>query len=308
MKDVCIVIPTHERPAYVRRCLAYYASFSCQIVICDSSQAAWREPLPSNVDYYHWPGLRFADKVARAAAMVGEAFVALAPDDDFLFQGAVAKGAHALRSNGALSACVGDVLAFPERPPFAIVARRAGGAAHSVSAHAQQNIVSYLENYHQILWSLFRRETLQLCFDSLRAAGFANENFFELSIATLCAGRGGICYIDDYWILREVTTREHWGSRHAPITSDNVSTMADDVARFTALCDSALFAGAAKLALAAYLSGSAADVRHAPLRTRIATVIGGAIARARDRLLHRVKWRTDRRFAAILTALDDGTK
>lgn len=299
MKNTCIVIPTHERQAYLRRCVAYYKDFSCKIVICDSSVMAYPDKMPQNISYYHLPGKRFAEKILLALTVVAEDLVVLAPDDDFLFQGALIKGAEILRKNLALQACVGDVLAFPDKPPFRVVARCAGGAANAVSSSAEINIRTYLANYHQILWSLFRRDTLKLCLEIIERAKFENENFFELTIAAICAGKGGIYYLDDYWILREVTHRDHWGSKHLAITKTSLNSMQSDVIRYHKFIDDSLFLGAADLALSAYLSIGDKSSEKSSLINSIKSFIARGIAKLKNRNSGCVDWVNDPRFVMI---------
>lgn len=303
MKDVCIVIPTHERPAYLRRCIAYYAKFACRIVICDSSAAGYPDALPQNIQYYHLPGKRFAEKVSFALTLVDEDFVALTPDDDFLFEASLCSGANILRNNPVLRACVGDVLTFAEQPPFRIIGRCTGSAASAVSPSVERNVRTYLANYHQILWSVFRRETLMLCFETIQQAGFENENFFEIAIATLCAGRGGIHYLDDYWILREVTAGDHWGKRHAPITTDSVVRMDSDVRRFRHLSDSLLFAGAGEVALSAYLSKDDQKPGYVALISSARHLLRRALEKMKDGRAGQLKYDTDPRFVPIREAI-----
>jgi glycosyltransferase domain-containing protein len=301
MNDVCVVIPTHERHAYLCRCINYYAEFACKVIICDSSEVAFQYVLPQNFQYYHWPGKKFPEKVLCATRLIGEEFVALSPDDDFLFAGALRQGAEALRKKPALRACVGDVLAYPAQGPFRVIARCAGGSANAESANADRNIRTYLGQYHQILWSVFRRETLALCFECIQQAEFKNENFFELLIATLCAGQGGIHYVDDYWILREVTEREHWGGKHVPITRNNFGFMDEDVGKFRQLCDKALFEGAAEAALSAYLSKE--DEPMLGLVAAVSRLVAQVIARLKNSVFHKVNWERDPRFLPIRKAL-----
>lgn len=303
MRDVCIVIPTHERPAYLRRCLVYYANFACRIVVCDSSEIGYQEEIPQNVNYYHLPGRRFAEKVSFMLSLVEEDLIALVPDDDFLFEGALISGADILRKGSALRACVGDVLAYPDKPPFQVISRCAGNAANADSSNAELNICTYLSKYHQILWSLFRRDTLMLCFESIQEAKFENENFFELFIATICAGQGGIHYLDDYWILREVTQHEHWGGRHVSITKESVILMEADVGKFRQMIDRLLFVGAGDLALSAYLSKEKKDSGYSSFGSYVKDVISRGVEKLKVRSFGRVKWKTDCRFLPIRKVL-----
>jgi hypothetical protein len=249
------------------------------------------------------PDKRFAEKISFALSLAEQDLIALAPDDDFLFEGALYRGADILRKNPALRACVGDVLAFPDKPPFRVIARGAGSAAGAGSSSAELNIRTYLAHYHQILWSVFRRDTLMLCFESIEQAGFENENFFELSIATLCSGKGGIHYLDDYWILREVTQDEHWGRRHVSITNDNVTLMQSDVEKFRNLCDSTLFVGAGELALSAYLSKDERISGKVSFISSARDFVFSVFERLRNRIFGIVKWKSDPRFLPIRKAI-----
>lgn len=296
MNDVCIIIPTHERPGYLARCMKYYAGFACQVVVADSSAQAWGGPVPANIRYCHLPGLRFAPKLAMVLGSVEQDLVALAPDDDFLFPGAVAAGAAVMRDERGLQACVGDVLSYPEQPPFRIIARCASAVGSAAGPDGAANIRRYLGSYHQVLWSLFRRETLALCMDGIAAAGFDNDNFFELSIATLCAGRGGIHYLRDCWILREVSAGDHWGRRHLPVSRSHLGALQADVARFSALVDPALFPGAGALALQAYLDGQEAPAPRLARWRRL-------LARLGQPNFGRADWQRDARLLPMRAAL-----
>jgi glycosyltransferase domain-containing protein len=256
MRNLCIVIPTHERHQYLARCIDYYSKFDCKVIVCDSSVKSYHPPCYANVDYYHLPGQKFAEKVLFALSVSTEDFIALSPDDDFLFEGALYRGLDVLHQQANVQACVGDVLGFPEKPPFKVIARSSGrGVINATSDNPAINIQNYLFNYHQILWSLFRRETLKISFELLKEAAFVNENFFEITLATICAGKGGIYYLEDDWILRELSESVHWGSKHEALTQVKNFWANPDAARFKQLIDGELFHGAAELALTSYLNG-----------------------------------------------------
>lgn len=256
MNDICIIIPTHDRHNYLVRSLKYYSGFNCQVFVCDSSAQRYSQTLPANVSYHHLPGQRFAEKILYALTISSHPFLALSPDDDFLFEESLTLGMEALEANSRARACVGDVLSFPDVPPFRIVSHdSSAGVTDAVSNDSSKNIRNYLLNYHQILWGMFRRDALQKCFSVIAEADYSNENFFEMTIATICAGDGGIHYLDDLWILRELSLSEHWGTRHRQIGREINLEMDIDVAKFRRLIDAELFDGAAEVALNAYLEG-----------------------------------------------------
>lgn len=303
MNSVCILIPSHERPDYLRRCFFYYASFMCNIVICDSSKSEYQEPLPKNITYYHLPGKQFAEKVIFALNLISEELVALVPDDDFLFEDSLRKVVQLLHRNPALRACVGDVLVYPDKPPFRVIGHASGSLANAISISAKENIATYLGQYHQILWSAFRRDTLLLCFHGIMQAQFANDNFFELSIATLCAGKGGIRYLDDFWILREVTQGAHWGSRHVTISRESVGSMEEDVRKFRQMIDGILFTGAADLALTSYLAHGNGTLEKSPLMIFVRVLWPRVIRWVRRKITAQPALEIDPRFNQIRKAI-----
>ena len=303
MRDLCVVIPTHERHHYLTRSIAYYSRFDCQVMVCDSSAEAYPHPVPANVAYHHLPGQRFPDKILHALALSSCQFLALSPDDDFLFEESLYKGVDALVANPRAQACVGDVLSFPDAPPFRIVSRDSGRAmVDALSDDALRNIRNYLFNYHQILWGLFRREALHKSFSVIAAARYGNENFFEVTIATLCAGSGGVHYLDDFWILRELSPSEHWGTRHRQIGREIDLKTDVDVAKFRRLIDAELFAGASDAALKAYLEGRPALQKFALLR-RAFSRIAGLLPRKEQPPREIMQTDGDRRFAPIISAI-----
>lgn len=259
MRNLCIVIPTHERHQYLARCIGYYGKFDCSVMVCDSSAGVYQAAFPDNVIYCHLPGKMFAEKILFALSACTQDFIALSPDDDFLFEEALYKGLEVLHQRLNVQACVGDVLGYPDIPPFRVVSRASGsGVINATSADPKMNIQNYLFNYHQILWSLFRREALEVSFSLIRKAAFSNENFFELTIAAICAGKGGVYYMDDYWILRELSSIAHWGTKHKPLTRVESIESHSDMISYLELVDNELFPGAGELALSSYLSGQRA--------------------------------------------------
>jgi glycosyltransferase domain-containing protein len=87
MKDRCtIVIPTHNRPHYLERCVRWFAALGMPIVVADSSAAEWRSELRGAVCYIHKPGgfEVYRQKLVAAVAEITTPFLALCADDDFI--------------------------------------------------------------------------------------------------------------------------------------------------------------------------------------------------------------------------------
>lgn len=253
MRNLCIVIPTHERHRHLARCIDYYSKFDCKVIVCDSSAVPYKSTCSGNVVYYHLPSQKFAEKILFAIRVCKYDFIALCPDDDFFFEDSLSKGVEILRANELAQVCVGEVIMFYEEPPFRVVAQPGWHALYFDATDLPgDRIGAYLSNYQQVLWSLYRVDALRVCFEIIRDADYKNENFFELTIATICAGKGGICLLDDYWIVRELSVKEHWGTRHGSILAIKDLSEDKDAKTFCRLMSAALFPGAGELALGAY--------------------------------------------------------
>jgi glycosyltransferase domain-containing protein len=89
LADCTIIIPTHERAAYLRRAVAWFEGFGCPIIIADSSAEPSLAPSPgSRQVLLHMPGgfEVYIAKLAAAAEQVRTPFVALCADDDFILR------------------------------------------------------------------------------------------------------------------------------------------------------------------------------------------------------------------------------
>jgi len=249
-----ILIPTH-RHQYLSRSIRYFQQFDFPIVYCDSSDQAWSERLPGNIQYLHCPKLNFAQKILFALQKIGTPYVTLCADDDFLNENALHEGLSQLEMKPRLTAAVGRTLAFDDIEPDKFYQIGSNAPWPEVEGECEDNLKNYMSNYHQILWSLFRKDILQTAMNMVDKAKFENDNFIELVISTLCAGNGGIAMLDDWWEAREITTlQQHWGQRNRTISFEYLadSTSKEDVSRFLEIIDAELGVGCGRLVLGAY--------------------------------------------------------
>jgi glycosyltransferase domain-containing protein len=82
-----ILIPTHNRPEYLARCVRWFSEFSCPIVIADSSALISCGGLQSaRLVHLHCPGgfEVYPRKLQLALERVTTPFVAMCADDDFI--------------------------------------------------------------------------------------------------------------------------------------------------------------------------------------------------------------------------------
>ncbi len=228
-----IVVPSHNRHQYLERSIKYFSNFEANIIYVDSSAQPYTKKLPHNICYFHLPFLSFPEKALFAIKQCHTEYIAFCADDDFLIESSLLIGITNLNANKKLTASVGHYLAFNENFNGEFFKPGKHVDWPDVERDCQKNIINYLSNYHQILWALYRRSTIELAYETIVKSKFSNDNFIELVIATVCAGTGGVSFIDQYWGVRELSADDHWGLRHSSLhTIKNFSEISNDVECF----------------------------------------------------------------------------
>lgn len=112
---ITIIIPTFERPEFLRRSLDYWSVYPVNVIVIDGSIAPAlaidRFLLPTNVQYYHLP-ISLEERFSFAATMLVGTYAALISDDEFLAYSALDLAANILDAESEVSAVLGATLAF----------------------------------------------------------------------------------------------------------------------------------------------------------------------------------------------------
>lgn len=110
-KRCTIIIPTHNRPQYLERCVRWFLELGCPIVIADSSAYPWASALrtTSGVKYVHRPGGFdvYPGKLRLALDAVATPLVAMCADDDFITWEGLEASATFLDAHQDYAACQG---------------------------------------------------------------------------------------------------------------------------------------------------------------------------------------------------------
>ena len=115
--SVTIVIPTHCRHSYLRRCVDWFSKGGYPIVVADSTSTPWNVPSPlRNVNYVHVPGgfEVYTNKLLQALNRVNTPFVAFCADDDLILPSGLDQSVDFLKSNVDYSFCQGYSYLFQE--------------------------------------------------------------------------------------------------------------------------------------------------------------------------------------------------
>lgn len=117
MTAVCtILVPTHNRPHYLERCVRWFLDLPYPIVIADSSAAEWQSALRvhERVRYIHMPGGLevYLRKLQKGLAAVETPYVAMCADDDFITADGLVQSIRFLDAHPDYSFCQGYAFLF----------------------------------------------------------------------------------------------------------------------------------------------------------------------------------------------------
>ena len=103
-KQITILIPTHNRPAYLTRSLSWFLSGGFRVIVADSSKTLNDDvsrSQNSELTYLHRPGgyETYTAKIYEALRLVDTPYVALCADDDFILYEGLEQGVRFLDSN-----------------------------------------------------------------------------------------------------------------------------------------------------------------------------------------------------------------
>ena len=115
--SVTIVIPTHCRHGYLKRCVDWFSKGGYPIVVVDSTLTPWDVPSElCNVKYIYVPGgfEVYLKKFLLALNQVKTPYVAFCGDDDFILPSGLDQSVDFLKSNDDYSFCQGYSYMFQE--------------------------------------------------------------------------------------------------------------------------------------------------------------------------------------------------
>ncbi len=206
--DVTIFIPTHERPGYLARILAYWShhGMAGRVVVCDSSRESFaRVGDFGAVRYFPFPGVPFAEKVARCLGEVDTPLVVFNADDDFLAPRAVAECARFLREHPDHSSAQGKQAVFTVegeslrfRPVYLSQCRM-----NVDSDDPGERLAQALSPYMNQFYAVHGTETFRDYFQQAAESGIQSGSLLEilLSLFSAVAGKHGI--LDVFYYTRE---------------------------------------------------------------------------------------------------------
>lgn len=254
MHNFTLIIPTHNRHHYLVRSMKYFKDLDANILYCDSTNELFEGEIFSNMKYIHMPGKRFYEKIIFALNEVTTDLVVMCADDDFILINALYNGSDFLINNKNYKTLVGKYVGFNEKfdGKFFPIYQK---LPEDIDLGYEKNSEIFFKNYYQILWSMSHKNVLIKAFQIINEVKFHNDNFIEIVIGACACYEGGIKFLNNIWGVREISTLEHWGNQHKPITNMEIANEKGDYMRFSETIDSKTNFGYAKKIMINYLLG-----------------------------------------------------
>lgn len=211
---ITCLVPTHRRPAFLRRLLRFYRECppGFGFVIVDSSEAAVADENARVVDEavtaglqvaHRRIGLDFVGKLAQALGEVRSPFVMLVADDDVLFPAACHRCADFLERNPDYVSAQGrTALLYPDRKRFAVMRLKGFDVDDTEPfARCQRLADSFFSNFY----SVYRTADLARNFALTAAATDSRLSYTmpEMLLSQLSLIRGRVKLLPAMHLLME---------------------------------------------------------------------------------------------------------
>lgn len=284
MEDFTLLVPTHNRHQYLKRSIEYFKDLNAEVIYCDSSQVKYEGILPTNIKYLHLPDKNFSEKILSAISLVNTSKIALCADDDFILHESLYKGNDFLNRNGDYSSVVGQYACFKKDFDGAFYEMYKWNINdRNINEDPVSNAKSFFNNYHQILWAMYRKDVIVDSFNAISKSGFKNDNFIELSIGALACFKGGIKIFNFIWGVREINDGDHWAVYHPPLYMIQKKKLEVDFTQFKKSIDAVTFDGYSDIVMSSYLDNQLKNKNI--IKRKIKKIIPDAIMKIIKKIL-----------------------
>jgi glycosyltransferase domain-containing protein len=206
-----VVLLSHNRPAFLRRAMAYYSALSCRVLVLDSStqaldSAETRHPF---VDYRHVSQFAywgFQAKLAHGVGLVETPYMVLAADDDFIVHDSLHQTLAFLESNPDYGLCHGYCMMYVSQANSVGYLRRDKKVREDYDDEsAEDRIVSYMGQYLPPFYAVTRTGLLKDFFEAMPDRGF---EWMEIGHVYYLLARGKARVLPIPYVVREVNVGE----------------------------------------------------------------------------------------------------
>jgi len=218
---ISILIPTHNRHAYLSRLLEYYEGESFRLFVADSTSIPYELAAGQKApNYFHLPGKSLTQKLTLVLARIDTPYVLLCADDDFVIPAAIHTCVRFLESQPSYSVAMGNVLCYlrdyigEDRVEFApAFLDRKGQDTVIEEEQPLARLSLFFRQYREIFYAVHRTENLKTGFagmDGIITRLYLNE--YLTVVVPLLTGK--FVELPILYQVREYAPNT--GDRHSP--------------------------------------------------------------------------------------------
>ncbi len=115
--NITLMVPTYERPAFIKRLIWFYSRTTIRILIADGSKKQSLseldcEKMPDSIQYLHQPGVPFRKRLEWLAQNISTPYVAWLGDDEFQLPSGLLASANILHDQLDIATAIGMCAGF----------------------------------------------------------------------------------------------------------------------------------------------------------------------------------------------------
>ena len=179
-----VVIPTYNRPKYLRRSLHYWGRTDFMVIVADGSEKQFDGEIPSNVSYFHENELNPTLRSFTALQKVRTPYVVLCADDDFFSLKGIFACIDFLNNQSDYASVQGHAIEFEIEDKNNITVRTLNDKriGHRIDGNAAIERLSQLfDEYVYQIYSVYRTPMLKLAIET--CVDQKNGSYMELTAA-----------------------------------------------------------------------------------------------------------------------------
>ena len=212
LKDLTLVIPAYNRPAYLERQIDYWANSGVQLCILDGSVNPAPNDLVARMGadvHYEYMPIGFNERLVHATEIVSTKYVALLGDDELYAKQGLLDCLNLLDGDHRLIGCVGRSLFFFHREGE-IFGHQVYGSCQDVPEMFGEDLDRLRNAFPQgdpskspyLLYGVFRKEQWCTMFSASYARQYSSGYVYELALLIIGACLGPTKVIDSLVWLR----------------------------------------------------------------------------------------------------------
>lgn len=184
LEEITIVIPTYNRPTYLKRVVDYWSVTDIKIIIADGSDVIDTSSFSKNIIYYHDNDSTPIQRWLNAIRKVSTPYVAICADDDFYSITGINSCIEFLDNNKDYASVQGNAIEFTlahgKQVDIKILNKN---RVHYVidAPTAKDRLRQLFDEYIYQTYSVFRTPLLVLALDA--CVDIKNGNYLELATA-----------------------------------------------------------------------------------------------------------------------------